>query len=145
MERKVLSLKEGNPYEELGLIDAIHTTINAILEKRSKAEEIIRFLVEIDQDKLGTPIQFLYQNIMKTIKESLDGIFTNEMQIPENIDYNNYQVIQKSKYYQLLSEYILEIFCIIYYIIIFFYNFIEPHLRFSPHLDVKFDDLDILK
>lgn len=106
MERKVLSLKEGNPYEELGLIDAIHTTINAIMEQRSKVEEICHFLVEVEQDRLGASIQSIYQHILKIIKESLDVIFTNEMQIPENIDYNNYQVIQKSKYYQLLSEYL---------------------------------------
>lgn len=115
MERKVLSLKEGNPYEELGLIDALHTTINAIMEQRSKVEEICHFLVEVEQDNHAASIQNIYQNVLNLIKQSLDVIFTNEMQIPENIDLNNYQIIQKSKYYQLLSKFF--IFMIVFFLL----------------------------
>lgn len=114
MERKVLSLKEGNPYEELGLIDAIHTSINAIMEQRLKVEEICHFLVEVEQDRIAASIQHLYHNVLNFIKTSIDVIFTNEMQIPENIDYNNYQTIQKSKYYQLLSKYFISMLDIFY-------------------------------
>lgn len=59
-ERKLLSLKEGNPFEDIALIDALYVLIHKILEQQSNVRDICLALIELNLIEGGVLLQVCF-------------------------------------------------------------------------------------
>lgn len=103
MERKLTSLKEGNLYEELALIEALYNLIELLLAEKYKIVEMNVVLMEHCMDSLGRKSQTFYKTVMATVRDSVDEIFIEDVEFPKFSDLNNYRAVEKAHYYQFLS------------------------------------------
>lgn len=56
-ERKLLSLKEGNPFEDIALIDALYVLIHKILEQQNNVRDICLAMIELNLIEGGVQLQ----------------------------------------------------------------------------------------
>ncbi|KAJ6635662.1 Elongator complex protein 1 [Pseudolycoriella hygida] len=125
-ERKLLNLKEGNPFEDIALIDALHTSALSTFDQQKSIRIICRALVDQGMDQLGVELQRVYGKALVIIKNSLDEIWLPEMIISGqmandgNVDYESLQDNQH-------------------------YSMINLHQRFKPQLKSIDWELDILR
>lgn len=59
-ERKLLSLKEGNPFEDIALIDALFVLIHKILEQQNLVRDICLALIELNLIEGGVQLQVCF-------------------------------------------------------------------------------------
>lgn len=59
-ERKLLSLKEGNPFEDIALIDALYVLIHKILEQQNNVRDICLALIELNLIEGGVLLQVCF-------------------------------------------------------------------------------------
>ncbi|XP_058451587.1 elongator complex protein 1 [Malaya genurostris] len=83
-ERKLLNLKEGNPFEDIALIDALHALVLRIcsVDRQRHVRSICKASVELDRLEQGTTIQHSYGVLYDLVKFSLDAIWIPEMVVP---------------------------------------------------------------
>ncbi|XP_058824960.1 elongator complex protein 1 [Topomyia yanbarensis] len=82
--RKLLNLKEGNPFEDIALIDALHAQVLRIcgMDRQQHIRSICKVAIEWDRFEQASEIQRNYQALFDLIKFSLDSIWIPEMVVP---------------------------------------------------------------
>lgn len=106
-ERKLISLKEGNPFEDIALIDTLFNLILNCFNQQKHVNDICKALINLQMDFDGTKLQQIFSKLLICIKNSVDEIWIPEMitatQIPTegNIDYVLYQ---DEQHYSLISK-----------------------------------------
>ncbi|XP_037944663.1 putative elongator complex protein 1 [Teleopsis dalmanni] len=124
--KKVLSLKPGNKFEDIALIDALYNLTMKLATHQQIVHDTCGALIELQQDTDASALQELYREILVLIKNSLDEIWIPELmtakQLPTglNIDYAELQNEQR-------------------------YAMIEPVKRFKPELKIFDWEHEILR
>ncbi|XP_075146318.1 elongator complex protein 1 [Haematobia irritans] len=127
-ERKLLSLKPGNPFEDIALIDALYNQIMRCFGQQQHIRDTCKALLQSQQDTFALDLQNCYKHLLRIMQESLDEIWIEEMlqscaqqflQGP-NIDYTQLQNEQR-------------------------YAMISPIKRFKPQLNLVDWEHDILQ
>ncbi|XP_001657869.2 putative elongator complex protein 1 isoform X1 [Aedes aegypti] len=121
-ERKLLSLKEGNPYEDIALVDALHTLVTRLCspERQRQVRTICKAAIEMDFLLEASHIQKEYGELFHLIKFSLDAIWIPEMVVPGSgqdvettaMATGNLEQVQNVQHYAM----------------------IKPHQRYKPDL-----------
>lgn len=108
-ERKLLSLKPGNPFEDIALIDALYNQIIRCFGQQQHIRDTCKALLQLQQDGEALELQRCYKHLLSTIQDSLDDIWIAEMlqsgaqqylQGP-NIDYTQ---LQNEQRYAMISK-----------------------------------------
>lgn len=92
-ERKLLSLKEGNPFEDIALIDALHNHIIKVFGLQAHIRDTCKALLEVCEDDQARQLQSQYRGLLILLKDSFDEIWTPEVMTTAqyitgpNIDY----------------------------------------------------------
>ncbi|EEB17582.1 elongator complex protein, putative [Pediculus humanus corporis] len=75
-ERKLLSLKEGSPYEDLALLTSLYNLVTNSLKLSSEVGELNKFLVKINEYELAEKLQSQFKQLLKKIENSKNEIWT---------------------------------------------------------------------
>ncbi|PSN58313.1 hypothetical protein C0J52_00188 [Blattella germanica] len=75
-ERKMLSLKEGSPYEEYALIRALHQLISAINTSTEEVHNLCRILLKFEMDVEAANLQKLLSNLLHSTDLAKQEIWT---------------------------------------------------------------------
>lgn len=83
-ERKLLNLKEGNPFEDIALIDALHALVVRVcgIERQRHVRSICQVALELRYDEQAYKLQHTYGALFQLIRYSLDAIWLPEMIVP---------------------------------------------------------------
>ncbi|XP_053673500.1 elongator complex protein 1 [Anopheles nili] len=83
-ERKLLNLKEGNPFEDIALIDALHALVVRVcgVERQRHVRAICQVAIELRYDTEAQQLQHAYGVLFQLIRYSLDAIWVPEMIVP---------------------------------------------------------------
>uniref|UniRef100_A0A182K8J5 Elongator complex protein 1 n=1 Tax=Anopheles christyi TaxID=43041 RepID=A0A182K8J5_9DIPT len=84
-ERKLLNLKEGNPFEDIALIDALHSLVVRVcgVERQRHIRSICQVAMELlCYDEQAHQLQQQYGALFQLIHYSLDAIWVPEMIVP---------------------------------------------------------------
>jgi len=113
-ERKLLSLKPGNPFEDIALIDRIYNLIQTTLNRQEHVHDICKALLEVDKYRYACDLQHKLKNFLQLIKDTLNEIWIEEMcttiqqqMTGPNIDYAH---LKKEQRYALMGK------CLILYL-----------------------------
>lgn len=122
-ERKLMSLKEGNPFEDIALIDAIFNLVHSIYGQQSQVHTLLKSLVDLELDTIGIDIQKLFNELLDFIKSSLDLVWLPEMMVSGEIkveEYMDYVRVQNDQHYAMISKKPFEHFFFAYFLIFIF-------------------------
>lgn len=117
-ERKLLSLKEGNPFEDIALIDAIYNLVTKIFGYQNHIRDVCKSLLEISKDHEARVVQLLYKQILNLVNDSLNDIWIEEMQCVRplqnaiNVDLTQIQKEQRFAMLGMLNNLIVYYFFI---------------------------------
>lgn len=147
-ERKLLNLKEGNPFEDIALIDALYALATNSFLQQDHIRSICKVLIELQMDGQGSTLQRVFGELLHYIQQSLDEIWIPEMitsgQLPTDgqIDYVQYQ---DEQHYTLISR--THTMCALFSVGFnsIFFCFTEPHQRFKPQLNAISWEFEALK
>lgn len=106
-QRKLLSLKEGNPFEDIALIDALYNLALNTFEQQKSIRMICRTLVDQGLDKQGIELQRVFGKALSVIKSSLDEIWIPEMITSAqtaNDGTVDYELLQDNQHYSMISK-----------------------------------------
>nr|CAD7573530.1 unnamed protein product [Timema californicum] len=78
-ERKLLSLKEGSPHEDLALIRALHDLVTRTDNLRDEVRCLCTELLRFHRDKEAASLQRDLVNVLKNMQGSLAEIWTSEL------------------------------------------------------------------
>lgn len=78
-ERKLLSLKEGSPYEDLALIASLHNIATNCFGMTKDVRELNKALVKINEEILAEELQNNLETLLKEITESKGEIWTPDL------------------------------------------------------------------
>lgn len=106
-ERKLLNLKEGNPFEDIALIDALYNLALSTFEQQKSIRIICRTLIDQAMDELGMELQRVFGEALAIIKNSLDEIWLPEM-ITSGQMVNDgtvdFETLQDNQHYAMISK-----------------------------------------
>lgn len=75
-ERKKHSLKEGNPLEELALLEALNEVVQGIEKLKDEIHCILKVLFLFEFDEQGRELQKAFEDTLKLMEKSLPEIWT---------------------------------------------------------------------
>ncbi|ALC45754.1 Elp1 [Drosophila busckii] len=81
-ERKLLSLKPGNPFEDIALIDALHNHVTKLMQpsQQQLVRDTCKALLQLHtEDERASQLQRLYQSIVTQLQDALDEIWIPEL------------------------------------------------------------------
>lgn len=107
-ERKLMSLKEGNPFEDIALIDALYTLSTKIYEQQQQIHDLLQSLIDLDLDSIGVELQKVYNQSLNDISVPLNEIWLPELMVSGEIKFDdiiNYFEMQKEQHYAMISEF----------------------------------------
>ncbi|XP_055636480.1 elongator complex protein 1 [Toxorhynchites rutilus septentrionalis] len=132
-ERKLLSLKEGNPFEDIALVDALHALVARIcaVERQRHIRTVCKVAIELDHLEKAAQVQTDFGDLFHLVKFSLDAIWIPEMIVPGSgqdveavaLATGDLSAVQNAQHYAL----------------------IKPHQRFKPELQSISWQFEILK
>lgn len=106
-ERKLMSLKEGNPFEDIALIDTIYTSALNIYGQQQQIHDILKSLVDLELDSAAIEIQKAFNGFLDDVKRSLDVVWLPEMMVSGEIkveEYMDYLRVQNEQHYAMISK-----------------------------------------
>lgn len=109
-ERKLLSLKPGNPFEDIALIDALHALALKAFDQQAAVRALCKALIDQRLDRLGQRVQQTLRELLRTVSGSLDAIWIAEMMVagecvPLAEDGRlDYALVQQEQHYAMISE-----------------------------------------
>lgn len=105
-QRKLMSLKEGNPFEDIALIDTIYTMAVRIFGQQQQIHELLKSLVDLQLDSMGMEIQQSFNGLLDEISQSLDLVWLPEMMVSGEIkveEYLDFARVQNDQHYAIIS------------------------------------------
>jgi len=112
-ERKLLSLKPGNPFEDIALIDALHNHVTKIAQQQLSVRDTCKALLQLasaaDADPLAAALQREFKTLLQAVEAALDEIWTPELvgsgSMAQHLTGPNvdYLALQKEQRYALIS------------------------------------------
>ncbi|SPP83870.1 putative elongator complex protein 1 [Drosophila guanche] len=112
-ERKLLSLKPGNPFEDIALIDALHQHVTKIGQQQQVVRDTCKALLQLGggEDTLAQALQREFKTLLQTVESALDEIWIPELvgsssgSLAQHLTGPNvdYMALQKEQRYALIS------------------------------------------
>ncbi|XP_022216316.2 putative elongator complex protein 1 [Drosophila obscura] len=111
-ERKLLSLKPGNPFEDIALIDALHQHVTKIGQQQQVVRDTCKALLQLGggEDTLAQALQREFKTLLQTVESALDEIWIPELvgssgTLAQHLTGPNvdYMALQKEQRYALIS------------------------------------------
>lgn len=78
-QRKLLNLKPGNAFEDIALIDALHTAAVRAFDQQTVVRGLFKAMIDLAMDAEAVPIQVALKDLLCVIRDSLDEIWIPEM------------------------------------------------------------------
>ncbi|XP_065355006.1 elongator complex protein 1 [Calliphora vicina] len=78
-ERKLLSFKPGNPFEDIAYIDALYNQITSCFAQQQHIHDTCKALVLCNQENVATDLQQQLKRLLSLMQDSLDDIWIPEM------------------------------------------------------------------
>lgn len=106
-ERKLMSLKEGNPFEDIALIDAIYTMVHKIFDQQQQVHELLKSLVDFELDTIGIEVQKRFHELLEDVRRTLGSVWLPEMMVTGEIkveEYMDFLRVQKEQHYAMISK-----------------------------------------
>lgn len=106
-ERKLMSLKEGSPFEDIALIDAIYNLIQHIYEQQPHIGEHLKCLVDVELDGNAREIQKEFGELIDLVSRTLDVVWIPEMIVSGEIkveEFMDYLHAQNQQHYAMISK-----------------------------------------
>lgn len=106
-ERKLMSLKEGNPFEDVALIDALHGLTYRTYDQQAMVRQLLRVLIDLELDEEGVLLQKTFGDLLTVIRDSLPVIWLPEMMVSGEVkadDIMDYVKAQDEQHYALISK-----------------------------------------
>lgn len=106
-ERKLMSLKEGNPFEDIALVDAIYLLTHKSYGQQQHIRDILQSLIDVELDGEGVKLQKTYGALLFTVRESLDKIWIPEMMVSGEVkveEIMDYVKVQNEQHYAMISK-----------------------------------------
>lgn len=106
-ERKLLSLKEGNPFEDIALIDAIYNLIQQIYGQQQQIGVHLKCCVDLELDTLARETQKKFGELLDDIQRTMDKVWLPEMIVSGEIkaeEFMNYLHAQNQQHYAMISK-----------------------------------------
>lgn len=108
-ERKLLSLKPGNQFEDIALIDALHNEVMKLVNQQEQVRDTCKALMELQMDEPASSLQKQYAQILTLLEDSFNTIWTEEMANVHTIQYKpapytDYTQLQNEQRYALLGK-----------------------------------------
>lgn len=125
-ERKLMSLKEGNPFEDIALVDAIYTAVHKAFKQQEMIRDLLKSIIDLELDGVGVELQREFDSFLNDIRNSLDAVWIPDMMISGEIKFDDvldYAKVQSDQHYAL----------------------IKPHQRTKPLLNLIEWRFEILK
>lgn len=106
-ERRLVSLKEGNPFEDIALIDAIYMAVHKAFKQQENIRDLLQSIIDLELDILGVELQHTFNGYLMDVFGSLDVVWIPEMMISGEIKFDeilDYAKIQNEQHYALISK-----------------------------------------
>lgn len=106
-ERKLLSLKEGSPFEDIAIIDAVYNLVQQIYGQQSQIGEILKCLIDLELDSCAREIQTKFSELLDDVQRKMDQIWLPEMIVSGEIkaeEYMDYLHAQSQQHYAMISK-----------------------------------------
>lgn len=106
-ERKLMSLKEGNPFEDIALIDALYTLSHKIYDQQPQIRDLLHALIDVGLDGHGVELQTAYQLSLMDITKALDAVWIPELMVSGEIKFDDiadYFKLQQDQHYAMISK-----------------------------------------
>lgn len=148
-ERKLMSLKEGNPFEDIALVDAIYNSTHKSYSQQQHVHDILQSLIDLGLDAEGVQLQKTFETLLCTVRDSLDKVWIPEMMVSGEVkveEIMDYVKVQNEQHYAMISKSfsvaLLDRLSNFWFL---FRSFAEPHQRVKPLLTVIDWQFEILK
>lgn len=106
-ERKLMSLKEGNPFEDIALVDAIYNLMHKIYEQQQHIHDILKALIDMELiNPFGYQLQYEYEITVHEINNLLDKIWIPEMMVADEMKIDQFTdlvKLQNEQHYAMIS------------------------------------------
>lgn len=109
-ERKLLSLKPGNPFEDIALIDALHGLANKAYDQQAGVRALGKALIDQQLDAHGRRVQQALRMLLRRVDGALAEIWIPEMVVSGEcvalVDEGrlDYALAQQQQHYAMISE-----------------------------------------
>lgn len=106
-ERKLMSLKEGNPFEDIALVDAIYHLTHKSYGQQQHVHGILQSLIDVGLDAEGVQLQKNFDTLLSTVRDTLDKIWIPEMMVSGEVkveEIMDYVKLQNEQHYAMISE-----------------------------------------
>lgn len=132
-ERKLHNLKEGSVYEDIALVDVLHTSVTTIcgVERQRQVRALCKVAIELDFLQEASAIQKQYGELLHLIKFSLDAIWIPEMVVPGSGQDVEATALATGDLSQVEN--------------VQHYAMIKPHQRYKPDLQIGSWQFEVLK
>lgn len=114
-ERKLLSLKPGNAFEDIALVDALHGLAHKAYDQQVTVRALCRALIEQRLDEIGRRVQQALRALLTSVDRALDEIWIAEMRVSgdgvalmEDGHRMDYALVLREQHYAMISEYNLQ-------------------------------------
>lgn len=107
-ERKLLSLKEGNPFEDIALVDALYNITHKSYEQQAQVRQILKALIDVELDAEGVLLQNTYASLLATIRNALNIIWIPDLMVSGEVkadEIMDFVRAQDEQHYAMISEY----------------------------------------
>jgi elongator complex protein 1 len=106
-----LNLKEGNQFEDIAIIDALHTLIVKCcsVQQQNHLKDILEAAIDVNELEIASNLQKTFDDFLQAMKNSLDDIWLPEMMVSGQlqtgtapiVDYNQ---VQNEQHYSMISK-----------------------------------------
>lgn len=107
-ERKLMSLKQGNPFEDIALVDALYNFALRLYANQQHVNDILRALLDFELDTpLAVNLQEIYDKQLSDVQVSLDKIWIPEMMVSGEIkveEFLDFVKVQNEQHYAMISK-----------------------------------------
>lgn len=102
-----MSLKEGNPFEDIALIDALYNLIHKVYGQQLEIHDLLKSLIDLELDDIGIQVQNVFNGLLEDMKRSLDLVWIPEMMVSGEInaeEFMDYLRVQNEQHYAMISK-----------------------------------------
>lgn len=78
-QRRLLNLKPGNAFEDIALIDVLHTAAVKAFDQQYVMRALLRVMIDLTLDAQAVPVQIALKRLLSVVRDSLDEIWIAEM------------------------------------------------------------------
>lgn len=104
-----MSLKEGNPFEDIALVDALHSLTHKIYDQQQHIHDVLKAIIDLElSNPLGYELQNEYETSLNAVNSALDKIWIPEMMVSDEVKIDQFTdlvKLQNEQHYAMISKF----------------------------------------